>query len=47
MTTEELISVIYGYFGDTSRSPGATEDGLIQAKEHIEILIESLEEPCE
>lgn len=42
MTDEELIAAIEKYFGDTSRSVEDTRTGLLDAYEHIGILLEAL-----
>lgn len=42
MEVEELKAKVSEFFGDTSRSPSETREGLEEVVGHIELLIESL-----
>lgn len=39
---EKAEKAISDFFGDTSRSPGETKEGLQGLRDHIEVLIEAL-----
>lgn len=49
MTKQELIEHILEFFGDKSRSQGATKAGLLDAASRCEMLAESIpdEEDCD
>lgn len=44
MSPEDLIDAIDEFFGDTSRSPSETREGLERAVDHAQLLISSLPE---
>lgn len=44
MSPEDLIDAIDEFFGDTSRSPSETREGLERASAHAQLLISTLPE---
>lgn len=45
-TYERAEQAINNYFGDTSRTPAETKEGLQGLRDHIETLIDALEADC-
>lgn len=43
MSKDELIAAIQKFFGDTSRSPEETRDGLEEARDQIDTFLDTLE----
>lgn len=44
MSTEELIAALQAFYGDTSRSRAATREGLEEAQDQIEQMLETLQD---
>jgi hypothetical protein len=42
MSYEELKKALYAYYGDTSRPPEDTREGLEELRDEIETLLDSL-----